>query len=399
MAYQISRRIRELSGYAFDELDRRVARLRERGIAVIDFGVGDPRDPTPELVRRACAEGLERHAASGYPSYVGALRFREAAAEWTARRFGVTLDPEREICATIGSKEAIFHFPLAVLDPGDVVLAPNPGYPPYARGAAFAGGRVVWLDLDPEHGFLPRLEQLDPALLDRARILWVNSPHNPTGAVADRDFWVRCLEFCRRHGIILAADESYSEIYFDEPPMSPLELSREGVVVFQSLSKRSCMTGYRVGWVAGDERIIAAFKKLKTNIDSGCPSFIQDAAVAALADESHVAEQRRRYRRRRDILLETFRELGWPTLTPAGTFYIWQPVPPGMSVLELAVRLLDERLALAAMPGSWLAESSDRGNPGEGYLRFALIPSEADCLVAAERLRACDPLSLPPPRP
>jgi LL-diaminopimelate aminotransferase len=393
MEIRASRKIQSLPTYAFAALDAKVTELTQAGAALIDFGVGDPLDPTPEHVRRACQEAIDVHAAAGYPSYAGAPVFRQGVAKWMRGRYEVDLDPETEICATIGSKEAIFNFPQAVLDPGDVVLAPNPGYPPYSRGTLFAGGRTVFLDLREERGFLPDLGAVGEQDLSRARILWVNSPHNPTGAVADRGFWEACIRFCQEHGIILACDESYGEIYFTDPPVTPLELAREGVICFYSMSKRNCMTGYRVGWVAGDARLISLVKKLKTNIDSGCPNFIQAAALAALADEEHVRELRRRYRERRDIMLRAFRALGWRVLPPAGTFYIWQPVPPGFTAESFCERLLEPDLAIVAMPGTSLAEPHDGANPGEGYVRFALIPPIERCREAARRLVRAFPCS------
>jgi len=387
MEIRASQKINALPGYVFAELDNQVAQLRAQGADLIDFGVGDPTDPTPAAVRQTCQTAIDRHARSGYPSYTGSQHFREGAAEWTARRYGITCDPEKEISATIGSKEAIFNFPMAILDPGDIVLIPNPGYPPYARGTLFAGGRSVFLDLRQEHGFLPDFSALSPADVKRTRILWMNYPQNPTGAVMTLADWENCVDFCHRHNIILASDESYSEIYFNDPPPSPLQLSRDGVIVFQSLSKRSRMTGYRVGWVAGDARLIALFKKLKTNIDSGCPTFIQEAALAALADEQHVASQRQEYRAKLTVLLDSFRAMEWPVNEPRGTFYIWQPVPNGLSSVEFALKLLDPAIGIVTMPGNWLAESQHGYNPGEGYVRWALVPSLDRCREAANRLQ------------
>ncbi len=387
--FQPSRRLRELGAYAFAEADRQVAELRARGVKVLDFGVGDPTDPTPELVREACKRAVDVHARSGYPSTIGSPGFRRAAAAWIERRFGVRLDPETEIAATIGSKEGIFHFGEVVLDPGDVALCPSPGYPPYSRGTRFAEGTPHFLPLRAERGFLPDLAAVPRPVLRRAKVLWVNYPNNPTGAVAPPSFLGEAAAFARRHGIVLASDEAYSEMYFGAEPGSALEHGTEGVVAFFSLSKRSAMTGYRVGFVAGDRAIVSAFKKLKTNVDSGTPSFIQDAAIAALSDETHVAAMREGYRRRRDILCDALAAVGAPRCVPDGTLYVWQRVPRGWTGESFAERLRREDLAIVGTPGAWISETlRDGTNPGADHLRFALVPGEDDCREAARRLAA-----------
>jgi LL-diaminopimelate aminotransferase len=381
-------RVLSIGAYAFAEVDAAVERLRASGIRSIDFGVGDPTVPTPDLVRRATQHGVDARAASGYPSYIGAREFREAAAAWIARRFGARIDPAREICATIGSKEAIFHSASGFVNPGDWVIAPTPGYPPVARGTLFAGGRTWFVPLRRESAFLPDLDAIPAEVLDRARILWINYPHNPTGACAPRRFFEEAAAFAARHGLLLFSDEAYSEIWFDEKPPSALELAREGVASFFSLSKRSAMTGYRVGFVAGDSRVIDVLKKVKTNVDSGTPTFIQDGAIAALSDEAHVEAFRRMYLEKRDLLVGALRSIGLADCTPAGTLYVWQETPRGMSSVEFAKRLLDPDVACVATPGSWLADAlPDGSNPGEGFVRFALVPTREEIVEAAARLR------------
>ncbi len=388
MQIQLSKRLSELPTYAFAAVTERVAELKRAGIDPIDFGVGDPSEPTPTVVREAVKHSVDEHMQGGYPSYVGARRFRDAIVAWTKNRFGVALDPEREICASIGSKEAVFNFPEAFIDPGDVVLVPNPGYPPYTRGTRFAEGQVHFMNLLPENNFLPDLDAIPSDVRKRARLMWINYPNNPTGVTADRDFFERVVRFGQDNDIIIASDEAYSENYYGTPPSSILEVARDGVVVFQSLSKRSCMTGYRVGWIAGDARIVDAFKKLKTNVDSGTANFIQDAAVAALGDEAHVENLRGLYRRKRDIMARAFVEMGLPDCTPDATLYIWQRVPDGVSSVEFAQHLLDPKIAVVSTPGGWVSEETPEGNPGEGFVRFALVPSEAECETAAERIKA-----------
>ena len=383
-----SERIRSIPAYAFAEVGERVEALRAKGIEPIDFGVGDPADPTPELIRRALQRAADERAASGYPSYIGSPELRRAVADWSERRFGVAIDPDRHVCATVGSKEAVFNFPHAFLDPGDRVLVPSPGYPPFQRGTLFAGGTTVFYPLRAENRFRAGGALTDEMIAD-AKILWVNYPHSPSGTVVDLDELAALAERCRRYDTILASDEAYVDVYFtDAPPPSILQTGLEGVVAFHSMSKRSAMTGYRIGWVVGDEQIVGAFKKLKTNIDSGTPTFIQDAAVVALGDDDHVEAFRAMYRRKRDLLVGALAGAGLPACPPDGTLFVWQRVPEGMTSVEFAARLLEPEIAIVTTPGAWLGDDVDgAGNTGEGYVRFALVPTLADCERAAERIR------------
>ena len=388
MQIRPSKRLASLGTYAFSAVDDKAADLKARGVKVIDFGVGDPTTPTPSFIRQALKKAVDVRASSGYPSYVGSPEFRKAVADWTRRRHGVRLDPATEICATVGAKEAVFHFPEAILNPGEYALVPTPGYPPYTRGAQFAEGRAFYLPLTRERGFLPDLKRIPASVLKRARILWINYPNNPTGAVAPASFYREALAFSRRHGLILASDEAYSELW-DGPkaPASALQFSIEGVIAFQSFSKRSAMTGWRIGWVAGDRRIVALFKKTKTNIDSGTPTFIQDAAAVSLRDERHVAAMRKEYRLKRDLLCAGLKRLGCRDCSPPGTIYVWQEAPKGMSGEEFALRLLDPRIGIVTTPGAWISERGPDGtNPGERYVRFALVPSVKDVKEAVRRM-------------
>lgn len=383
-----SSRIRSLGSYPFARIDAEVTRLNELGVDVVDFGVGDPSTPTPEVVREACKRGVDAHAASGYPSYIGRPDYLKAIADWTERRYGVSLDPGREVAATIGSKEAIFHFPEAIIEPGEVVLSPNPGYPPYRTGTRFAEGTNHLYPVTPAGDLLPALDAIPVGIIERARLLWITAPHSPTGRQPTREDLARIVEWAAARDIIVASDEAYSELWYREPAPSILEVAREGVIVFQSLSKRSSMTGYRIGWVSGDALLVDLYKKLKTNIDSGVPSFIQDAAVAALGDEAHVEEARASYGRRRSRLRAAFRECGLPDVDPDATIYFWQPVPEPFDDETFSQLMLDARLGLVVIPGSWLADTVDGVNPGRGYVRWSLTPPEARVELAAQRLEA-----------
>lgn len=388
MNIQPSQRLQTLGAYAFAEVDREVEKLRAANIPVIDFGVGDPTVPTPEIVREATKRAVDRRASSGYPSYIGAKELRVALSVYCKKRYGVTVDPESEITSTAGSKEAIFHVHEGLLNPGDVVLMPSPGYPPYSRGTKFAEGIPYYYPLRRENGFLPDLKSFPKEVLRKAKAIWVNYPNSPTGAVAPDSFYRDLIAFGESNGIALLSDEAYTEIYFTEkPPRSLLEFGKDGVLVFNSFSKRSAMTGYRVGWAMGDARLIACLRKVKTNLDSGTPTFIQDGAIAALSDETHVAQMREDYRRKRDTLIAALRKAGLPDCTPASTLYVWQAVPQGMSSADFAKRLLDPKVAIVTTPGAWLGEKLEDGsNPSEGFVRFALVPSQEEVEEAARRL-------------
>lgn len=384
----LSKRIATLPPYPFAELEGIIADLKKQGVEPIDFGVGDPVDPTPEFIREAVKTSVDKHAGGGYPSYIGSPEFRQAIAKWFGKRFGVKLDPETEIASNIGAKEAVFNFPLAFVDSGDVVLTPTPGYPPYARGTEFAGGKPYFLPLLPENDFLIDLEKIPAEIAQKAKILWVNYPNSPSGAVAPDDFYERAVKFCGENDIILASDLAYSEIHFEEKPKSVLDFTRKNVIEFHSLSKRSRMTGYRVGFVVGDPEIIDAFKKIKTNVDSGTPNFLQDAAIEALRDEKHVEQSIAEYREKRDILCEAFENVGLEVRKPPSTFYLWQKVPKGTTSEEFAKKLLAPEIAVVGTPGSWISDKTSDGlNPGEGFVRFALVPTVDQVREAAERIR------------
>jgi LL-diaminopimelate aminotransferase len=305
------------------------------------------------------------------------------------KRFGVDLDPATEIASTVGSKEAIFHFPEAILNPGDVVIVPSPGYPPMKNGTVFSEGVPYFVPIREQNGFLVDFKSIPEDIARRAKILWINYPNSPTGAVATLDWYRELVDWAQAHDIIIAADEGcYIDLYYHEPPHSILEVARDGIITFYSLSKRNNMTGYRVGFVAGDSRLVSLFKKLKTNIDSGTPDFVQAAAMTALADDDHVASLRGGYAKKKEVLLGALRDIGLPPADPKATFYVWQKVPEGMTSLEFATRLLADDIALVVTPGSWISEACPDGtNPGEGYVRFALVPTLEQVEEAAGRLR------------
>lgn len=388
MEIKAANRISSLPEYAFKLVDERVAELKSKGIVPIDFGIGDPSTPTPQIVREACKRAVDARATAGYPSYVGELEFRQALAAWTQRRFGIDVDPVSEITSTIGSKEGIFNFHEAFVNPGDFVLIPSPGYPPYSRGTWFAEGKAWFYPLEERNGFLPDLNAIPADVALNTKIMWINYPNSPSGVCPKLDEYEKIYEWTHERGIILASDEAYSEYYYgDEPPPTALQMGRDGIVTFNSMSKRSAMTCYRVGWVAGDPRIIAVFRKTKPNIDSGTPTFIQDAAIAALEDEAHVESMRADYAKKRDIMIEALTAAGLERCVPEGTIYIWQKVAKGMTSLEFSEFLMKPDMAIVTTPGSLISEkTADGRNPGEGYVRFALTPTMEEIETAANRL-------------
>jgi succinyldiaminopimelate transaminase len=364
-----------LRTYPFVRLDEAKRRLQADGVDFIDFGVGEPREETPAFIRDALVAALE--PLSTYPAAVGLPDLRAAIAEWTARRFRVELDPDTQVLPTLGSKEAIFH--MAQVLGGDLVAVPAPAYPVYERGAAFAGKEVLELPLREDGGFLPDLDAVDADTWERVALLWLNYPNNPTAATAPGALYERAAELAREHEFVVASDEAYSEIYFGEPPVSALELEDlTGVVVLNTLSKRSSMPGYRSGFVAGDRELIALLKRYRPNVGVAPQAFVQHAAAAAWRDEAHVEQVRAGYRAKRDVLLPVLEARGLRNAGGDATFFLWLDAGPGAELL--ADRLLGEGIVLA--PGSFF------GQAGMGYLRLALVPTLAGCERAAERLDA-----------
>lgn len=390
MNIEISNRLASLSTYAFAEIENRASSLRNQGIKVIDFGVGDPTEPTPEFIIQELQKFGEKHSRTGYPSYIGSSEFRNAASNYMKRNFGIDLNPDTEISSNIGSKEAIFNFPESVINPGDIVIIPSPAYPPMKTGTIFAEGIPYFVPLLKKNNWLLDYQSIPKDVVKKAKIIWINYPNSPTGAVADREYYEGLIRWAHENNIIIAADEGcYIDIFFKDKPISILNVAREGIITFYSLSKRNNMTGYRVGFVAGDEKIINIFKKLKTNIDSGTPNIIQEAAIIALNDDKYVAGMRRLYEQKADILLEALSKIGLETSKPAATFYIWQKVPTGMNGIEFAQKLLDPNIAIVVTPGSLISEKCEgisNLNPGAEYVRFALVPDLETVKEASLRL-------------
>ena len=361
--------------YPFVRIERAKREAADAGIEILDFGQGDPREPTAPAIRRALVDGLQERM--GYPKAEGLPELRSAIAGWFERRFGVALDPDSEVIPTYGSKEAIFSFAQVAVDssgPKDTVVVTDPGYPVPARGAAFAGARVESLPLLEENGFLPDLEAVED--WERVALFWVNYPNNPTGATATLSFFEQLGELAREHDFLLCSDEAYSELWFTEPPCSALQVAdRANVVVFQTLSKRSSMTGYRSGFVAASPEVVSALKTYRPSTGAAPQEFVQRASIVAWNDEEHVSQMREAYRRKREVFLPVLERKGWRVAASEATMYLWVEVPGGESSESAAERLLAHGVVIA--PGAYL------GAAGEGYVRLALVPTLAECERAA----------------
>ncbi len=383
MAFKLARRIEVLPPYLFAELDRRKQEKIEQGVDVIDLGVGDPDLPTPEPIVEALKRAAENPDNHKYPSYVGMKAYRSAVADWYKRRFDIELNPDSEVIALIGSKEGVAHFPLAFVDTGDVVLCPDPAYPVYKIGTIFAGGEPYTMPLKEENDFLPDLGSIPQDIVERAKIIWVNYPNNPTSADATEDFYKDLIKWAKKHNIIVASDNAYSEIYTgDRKPLSILQIegAKDIAIEFHSLSKTYNMTGWRIGMAVGNEELVKALGKVKTNIDSGQFNAVQEAGITALnMPEEELDKLRAIYRERREVMTKALKKLGLKPLESDVTFYIWTKVPEGYSSADFVGRLIDEA-GIVCTPGNGF------GDAGEGYFRISLTVPTERLLEASKRI-------------
>lgn len=364
-----SERLNSLPPYLFADLDRKKAVVAGSGINLIDLGVGDPDMPTPDHIIQALKETVHDPMNHKYPAYTGSMEFTCAAADWVARRFAVSLDPETEVLPLIGSKEGIAHLPLTLMNPGDVGLAPSPGYPVYNIGIRLAGGETWFMDLKIENNFLPDLEAIPDDVAGRARLMFLNYPNNPTSAVADTDFFRRVVDFAQQHQIIICHDAAYSELAFDGyRPISFLEVpgAKEVGIEMHSLSKTYNMTGWRIGFAAGRADLIRELGRMKSNLDSGVFRAVQLAGKAAFEEsDAFLEELNGEYKRRRDIMAAGLKKMGFSFVEPKATFYMWIKTPHGYDSAGFCEHLLT-RQGVVVTPGSGF------GDAGEGYFRIAL---------------------------
>jgi len=384
MKIEMAKRIDQIPPYLFAEIDRKKEEMKRKGMDLIDLGIGDPDLPTPQPIIERLKKGAEDPRNHRYPSYEGMIEFRTAVAQWYERRFGVKLDPIKEVLSLIGSKEGIAHIPLAFVNPGDYVLVPSPGYPVYRVSTLFAGGIPYFLPLRKENGFLPNFSDIPKRIIEKTKLLFINYPNNPTSAIAERPFFEEVVEFAQRYEIIVCHDAAYSEIAFDGyRPISFMEIhgGKEVGIEFHSLSKTFNMTGWRIGFAVGHPEVISGLGRVKTNIDSGLFQAIQEAGIEAFSHfETPLLETVQIYQNRRDVMVQGLREIGLEVEPPKATFYLWIQVPKGYTSAQFATLLL-EQAGIVTTPGNGFGEA------GEGYIRMALTVDESRLKEAIERLR------------
>ncbi len=379
-----SQRLQKIGAYLFADLDRKQDALKAKGVDVINLGVGDPDLPTPEHIIRALEDGARDPRSHRYPPYVGTTEFRRATAAWFQQRFGVTLDPDRQVLALIGSKEGLAHLPWAMLNPGEVALVPDPGYPVYRSATIMAEGEPVALPLLADRLFLPDLDAIPPDVARRARLIFLNYPNNPTGATADMEFLAKAVAFAKRHDLVLVHDNAYSEITFDgyrAPSVLQVPGALDVAIELHSLSKTFNMTGWRIGFAVGNAEAVNALGVVKTNVDSGVFRAVQHAGIAALTGPQDVVKPAlARYQARRDRLVNGLRAVGWKAPSPKATLYIWMPTPNGQSSVTFAADVL-ERTGVVITPGVGY------GAHGEGFVRLSLTTPDDRLDEAVARIR------------
>jgi LL-diaminopimelate aminotransferase len=380
---KLSNRVENLPPYLFVEISRKIAERKARGEDVVSFGIGDPDMPTPaHIIERLCKEA-HVPANHRYPESEGLPELRKTIANWYQRRFGVSLDPEKEVAPLIGSKEGIAHIALCLLNPGDTALMTDPGYPVYAIGTNLAGGIPYYLPISPKNNFLPDLDNIPANILEKIKILWLNYPNNPTGAVADLNFFNKAVEFAKKHDICICHDGPYSEVAFDGyVPVSFLQAegAKDVGIEFHSLSKTYNMTGWRIGMAVGNAKVINALKIMKSNLDSGIPQAIQYAAIEALnGSQNCIKEHNDIYQRRRDLIVDTLNKMGLEAKSPKASLYIWARVPTGYTSVEFTNDLLD-KVGVVVTPGVGY------GSNGEGYIRLSLTIPDASLLKGLSRM-------------
>ena len=366
---QLAKRIENLPPYLFVGISRKIAEKRAQGEDIISFAIGAPDIPTPRSIIERLCQAAQDPANHRYPESDGLPQLRQAISSWYERRFGLSFDLDKEVLPLIGAKEGIGHIALCFIDPGDLALVTDPGYPVYSIGTMFAGGDCHFLPLIEEKDFLPDLDQVPGEVAQRAKLLWINYPNNPTAAVADLDFFERVVAFAKRHDLAVCHDAPYTEVAFDgyrPPSFLQAPGARDVGVEFHSLSKSYNMTGWRIGMVVGNTEIVGALTRVKSNLDSGIPQAIQYAAIEALlGDQDCIAEHNAIYQRRRDLVVKTLAKIGLRTKPPKASLYVWARIPEGYTSLDFCTKLLDET-SVVVTPGSGY------GKNGEGYIRLSL---------------------------
>ena len=380
---RFARRIAEVPPYLFVQISRKIAEKRAQGIEVVSFGIGDPDIPTPEGILGALQRAAADPPNHRYPESEGLPQFRQAVSDWYEQRFGVSVDPDKEVLSLIGAKEGIGHAALCFIDPGDIALVPDPGYPVYSVGTLFAGGESYWMPLSEEDGWLPDLDSVPPDVADRARVMWLNYPNNPTGATAELDFFERVVDFARRHEIAVMHDACYTEVAYDgyrPPSFLQTAGAMDAGVEFHSLSKTYNMTGWRLGMAVGNAEMIDSLMIVKSNLDSGVPQAIQLMGIEALNTPKALIDERNAvYRGRRDRIVRVLREMGLTVEPPRASLYVWARVPDGYTSAQFAERLLEECDVL-------VSAGTGYGERGEGYVRLSVTIADDKLDLGLQRL-------------
>jgi len=377
-------RLLKLPIYVFAQLDKIKAEQAAKGADLIDLGMGNPDIPPPPEVVNTLVESLKNPENHRYPSFEGAPEFKEAAAHWCKKQYNINIDPEHEVVTLIGSKEGVVHFTLAYVNPGDFTLVPMPAYPAHFRGTILAGGEPIALPTTEHRNYLPDLKIIVPGIADKAKIMFLSYPTNPTGALAPKEFFEEAVAFCKKHKIILIHDFAYAEIYFDDKkPLSIFSIpgAKDIAIEFHTTSKTFGMPGWRCGFAVGNRELIESLRKIKTNLDYGLFTGIQKAAITAFNLKSgYIDKVRQTYQRRRDIFVDGINSLGWKVKKPAGSMYVWLPVPQGYDSTEFTMHVV-EKTGVVFSPGVAF------GDVGEGYVRVALVASEERILEGLDRLK------------
>ncbi len=381
---KVSERLEQIPPYLFAEIDRKIAEAKAKGIDIISLGIGDPDSPTLQPIVDEMHKAIDNPKNHDYPPYNGTEQFRKGACDWIKRRFGVELNPDTEMLANIGSKEAIAHIFFAYVDKGDYTLVPDPGYPVYHNATIFAGGTPYEMPLLEENGYLPDFDKIPEDIAKKSKLMFLNYPNNPTSATADLDFWKKAVDFCKKYDILLCSDMAYSEMTFDgykAPSVLQVEGAKDVAIEFYSHSKSYNMTGWRVGFVCGNADAVKALGTIKNNIDSGTFKAIQQAATTAFTvDEKYITDLNNMYQERRDAAEEGFKELGWDIKPSKATFYLWLPVPKGMTSEEFVTVML-EKAHVVVPPGNGY------GKYGEGYFRVALTKDVETIKKCIQRMK------------
>ncbi len=384
IALEFARRVQNLPPYLFAEIDVMIDEAKARGVDVISFGIGDPDQPTPKHIVKRAIEGVQDPATHSYPTYAGMKGFRQAIVDYYQKRYAVNLNADQEVLALIGSKEGIAHLPWCLLNPGDIALIPDPGYPVYKTGTLLCNGVPYMMPLLEENGYLPDLDEIDHQIAKRAKLMFLNYPNNPTGAVATREFFEQVIYFAYEYDIIVAHDAAYVDLTFDgykAPSILEIPKAKEVAVEFYSLSKTYNMTGWRIGALVGNSEIVNAVGRIKSNVDSGIFEAVQYAGIEALNGSQAVVEEIVSvYKRRRDLVLNNLRELGWNTEPTQGTFYVWIPVPKGVEATEFSKQIF-------AKTGVFFTPGVGYGDYGDGYVRLSLTVDEDRITEAFQRLK------------